>query len=521
MDVEEEQVMVYEVVEVDFDYEFDAPRFFDFTRPESEREVRHSEAWFDSASSYPPSPFVAKLFPREDLYSENINASSKSKYDSGLSFVDGDTHVADDAEYCDQDESCRDVEESRQVLLQNLKSGNLTNVQNHVEGLLGGSSRVLSFFDHLANDVKKTKTKSLAKKPSLPRSSTLMKPTASQLAKQNQRRQACDSRSQKNEHTSTAQIGIENQASKRQKLDGGLLRRIVDMKQQINLARKVPTKDSAVEGIILRTKLRITIPREPDLETSHRAGRIRSTSINEAGNPPATARRFKARPLNRKILEAPLQSMPKKSIPRLPDFQAFHLKTTERAKQHASAPTTSGANCQTDKGLNKTSANHILEIGHKDPKRSDSSDVPKTAACQALHNFKARPLDSKILTSRGDIGVFRNSKREITVPKEFEFQTTKRNQQNPPIELFSKLSLNGESQLKSCGKLEHTQRSIPSKGSKENRLESCLQNKNMTRQRNEKPDTQSGKQMQSIANGGIGETGTQIGISRTFGSWRQ
>lgn len=213
--------------------------------------------------------------------------------------------------------------------------------------------------------------------------------------------------------------------------------------------------------------------------------------------------------------------MPKKSIPRLPDFQAFHLKTTERAKQHASAPTTSGANCQTDKGLNKTSANHILEIGHKDPKRSDSSDVSKTTACQALHNFKARPLDSKILTSRGDIGVFRNSKREITVPKEFEFQTTKRNQQNPPIELFSKLSLNGESQLKSCGKLEHTQRSIPSKGSKENRLESCLQNKNMTRQRNEKPDTQSGKQMQSIANGGIGETGTQIGISRTFGSWRQ
>jgi len=54
MEVEEE-VMVYDVVEVDFDYEFDAPRFFDFTRPESELEVRQSEAWFDSASSYPPS----------------------------------------------------------------------------------------------------------------------------------------------------------------------------------------------------------------------------------------------------------------------------------------------------------------------------------------------------------------------------------------------------------------------------------------------------------------------------------
>uniref|UniRef100_A0A7C8YG81 TPX2 central domain-containing protein n=1 Tax=Opuntia streptacantha TaxID=393608 RepID=A0A7C8YG81_OPUST len=183
-------------------------------------------------------------------------------------------------------------------------------------------------------------------------------------------------------------------------------------------------------------------------------------------------------------------------------------------------------NCSTEilylQGLNKTSANHISEIGYKDPKRSDSSDVPKTAACQTLHHFKARPLDSKILTSRGDIGVFRNSKREVTVPKEFEFQTAKRNQQNPPIELFSKLSLNGESQLKSCGKSGHSRRtSIPSKGSKENRWESCLQNTNMTCRRNEKNDSQSGKHMHSIVNGGIGETDPQIGISRTCGSWRQ
>lgn len=41
---------------------------------------------------------------------------------------------------------CADVEESRQVLLQNLKSGNLTNVQSHVEGLLGGTSGSLYLY---------------------------------------------------------------------------------------------------------------------------------------------------------------------------------------------------------------------------------------------------------------------------------------------------------------------------------------------------------------------------------------
>jgi len=36
-----------------------------------------------------------------------MNASSKSKYDGGLSLIDGDTHVVEDTEYSDQDESCR------------------------------------------------------------------------------------------------------------------------------------------------------------------------------------------------------------------------------------------------------------------------------------------------------------------------------------------------------------------------------------------------------------------------------
>lgn len=45
----------FTAVEIDLDYEFEAARFFDFTREESTVEAREAEMWFDSVDSYPPS----------------------------------------------------------------------------------------------------------------------------------------------------------------------------------------------------------------------------------------------------------------------------------------------------------------------------------------------------------------------------------------------------------------------------------------------------------------------------------
>lgn len=53
MEVEEEQV--FTAHEVDIDYEFDAARFFDFSREETPVEARRAELWFESAKTYPPS----------------------------------------------------------------------------------------------------------------------------------------------------------------------------------------------------------------------------------------------------------------------------------------------------------------------------------------------------------------------------------------------------------------------------------------------------------------------------------
>lgn len=40
---------------IDEEYEFSAPRFYDFVKEETEEEVRKAELWFDSALAYAPS----------------------------------------------------------------------------------------------------------------------------------------------------------------------------------------------------------------------------------------------------------------------------------------------------------------------------------------------------------------------------------------------------------------------------------------------------------------------------------
>lgn len=47
--------IVAEEFEVDFDYEFDAPQYHDFTLPETPAKAGENELWFDSAASYQPS----------------------------------------------------------------------------------------------------------------------------------------------------------------------------------------------------------------------------------------------------------------------------------------------------------------------------------------------------------------------------------------------------------------------------------------------------------------------------------
>ncbi|KAL0393422.1 UNVERIFIED_CONTAM: hypothetical protein Slati_4308400 [Sesamum latifolium] len=308
---EEEVEYNFTAYEIDLDYEFDASRFFDFSRAESPMEARQAELWFDSAGSYPPSPFVARLVPREEILMGNINISPKSKGVESMNLCEGDS----------------DVEVDREISAMGTQYGGLT------------------FYNHMEKNVNSQNQTKLSLKPTCPRTSTLMKPTASQLAKQNRTFHAGYSRPQssvldKTSKSSASTSVIENQAAKRQKLEGGLLRKphsgslkcslmrtsedynskqvagAVQL-QQTNFVHKVPQRDGFFDGSMSRAKPRITIPRDPDLETAQRAQRtsslfVRPSLMNNASRPDGcqSSHSFKALPLNKKIKQPAKLKLP-------------------------------------------------------------------------------------------------------------------------------------------------------------------------------------------------------------------
>lgn len=75
---------------------------------------------------------------------------------------------------------------------------------------------------------------------------------------------------------------------------------------------------------------------EPEFATSQRTRPVRLKSTSELEEEMlAKMPKFKARPLNKKILEAPAYPAPQKSIPHPPEFKEFHLETMARARQDA------------------------------------------------------------------------------------------------------------------------------------------------------------------------------------------
>ncbi|KAK7406199.1 hypothetical protein VNO78_07819 [Psophocarpus tetragonolobus] len=448
MTMEEEdmeiETQVFVAHEIDLDYEFDAVRFFDFNAQESPVQARQAELWFQSARSYPPSPFVAKLVVRED---ESERLEYATAVHGGNSNVPSEIGFSRTVFHHDGSKGGGGSGNISALLSGVLRDVNMPLLQV-TTGMTFSSKTMGANFN--------SKVKCAAMK-----GSTLMKPTASQLAKQNRPHQFVSSRFQKEQDHNkkmnlSASSGIECQAAKRQKLEGGSLHKVADVKHQVNFVHKAPKKVATVDQISGHSKLKITIPREPDLETANRAQRIRpKIAAAEAEVVTVAARRFRARPLNKKILDAPSLPLSKRSTPRLPEFQEFHLKTQERAMQHTSATSSSSLHCiDSNKDLDKHTAVFAQENRIRDLRRPSAMGAPKHDGLDFTHGFKARPLNKKIFSSKGDIGVFRNRKQETTVPMEFNFHTEKRAQHNPPIELFSKMSLTSEVQSNNGSQLK-------------------------------------------------------------------
>ncbi|XP_031258289.1 protein TPX2-like [Pistacia vera] len=245
---------------------------------------------------------------------------------------------------------------------------------------------------------------------------------------------------------------IENLATKRQKLDAGYLCKVSHLKHQALFLHKVPNKAGHLGVSLVHPRSKVTIPREPNLETANRAQRHRSKfNAESAEHAKSNTSAFKARPLNRKIFESPALPLTKKSTLPLTECQEFQLRTSERARQHAHN------NVATRCNHNSVSQNET-----KDSIRPNSVNSLKEEKCEVTQKVKSHPCHKKL--SKGELGVLQNIKQETRVPLELDFPEDKTFLNQPPIELFNKLSLASvHTNIK-----PHSKMPPPSKGSKEN-----------------------------------------------------
>ncbi|WOG96963.1 hypothetical protein DCAR_0416302 [Daucus carota subsp. sativus] len=247
-------------VEFDPDYEFDAARFYDFTRLESFSEAEEAQLWFRFAPSYPPSPFNVKVNWSEDCaVAEVVDCMSS---DGGDTSEGGSTREIEDGGECSE------------------------------------------YYTEIDPDIEKLKSKPLSKSSKL-KTSTFMKPTVSHLAKQSKERYVSQKFVTKAyERDTLIQPGFECEATKRQKLESGYQRKVAQLKHHAPLSHKSSKKVGSVETSSINHRSKVTIPREPDLETAQRAKNRRfrpknaSEGCQQGDQLPYT---FKARPLNRKV----------------------------------------------------------------------------------------------------------------------------------------------------------------------------------------------------------------------------
>ncbi|XP_017439307.1 uncharacterized protein LOC108345234 isoform X2 [Vigna angularis] len=281
---------------------------------------------------------------------------------------------------------------------------------------------------------------------------SFMKPTASHLAKQKnvlEVRSPESIRFQRQNSSST-----DCALTKRQKLEAGYLRKAARLKHQIRFTHKTKEVDQPASNSA--SKSNVTVAKEPNLMTALRAHRHTSKSSGESAGPTlSSSQESKARPLNKKILEGPAQTLSKTKTSRPTQCQEFHLRTSERAMQNTYNNVRSSLKC-----------NSISNTETRNLRRSNSSSV---GSAQEKCN-KLRGSSDVKLSSKSERGVFRNIKVYPLEPNDQDSTN------EPPTELFSKLTLASE--------VEQTAKSSPkkqttSKGSKENRHGSFQDNERM------------------------------------------
>ncbi|XP_041006375.1 protein TPX2 isoform X2 [Juglans microcarpa x Juglans regia] len=546
---EESNRMISTMTMIDETYEFSAPRFYDFIKGETEEEVIKAELWFDSALTYAPSPCMPRIrtgrsFTVESLcsFNEADQIMQKTSESSHPKATDSNSEAKPQGEVMPAETKKQEVtpieakeQNSAQVSADKVigeddkGEGACTEETGRVcAGRAPASVKIEASDDKsnckssvnvgteactpkptmtsrkgdLMTDSKKHQT---AKKiASLVRNPSALKPRnqlqsshAKSIKPSSVKREAI----MKNP-AGTPNLAQENQAIKRQKLEGGKTRQILNVKPQLlphksklgltsstsNLCssaankttkedRKVYVREPAKPFVSMaemmkkfesstrdlslppvntslshmKTRLTLTRPKDPELETAQRVRSIRVKSTAELEEEMmAKIPKFRARPLNKKMLEARTLPAIPRTTPQPPEFQEFHLETMARANQNAESASVASTELSHQNNpwkphLTAPKSPLLQTLLRARPPRVKSSFELEQEELEKLPKFKAKPLNKKIFESKGDLGMFCNAKKHVTVPQEFHFATDER---IPPsvavVDLFDKLSLNSE-----------------------------------------------------------------------------
>ncbi|KAG2240033.1 hypothetical protein Bca52824_091153 [Brassica carinata] len=262
----------FSLEEFDIDFEFDAPRFYDFTRPELDSETEETEFWFESAGNYPPSPFSPKFNWKLEPLEQITNTSSEIKpVDTGL------------------------------------------NPKDKYNGFI--------YYNQKVKDVSKTKSKSRTKSSS---NSTLTRPTVSLLARQNKPLDVYSVQLLTRCQRSLAKFGdslspilvskLQNQDTNRQKLEAKVAQVNSNRRSKLTVPKE-PNLRTAERSERHRPKVNSEIKQNAK-------SRINSSKID-------TTNKY----IN---LETSSASLPKSNTTRSQDVKAFGLRTALRAKERSS-----------------------------------------------------------------------------------------------------------------------------------------------------------------------------------------
>ncbi|XP_022764096.1 protein TPX2-like [Durio zibethinus] len=498
-------------------YEFLAPRFFDFMKGESEEDTRNAELWLETALSYAPSPFIVRIragnrsFHVESLcnFSE-ADQMQKASESSDATTPNCNLEDKPQAELVPDkvNEEVKPSEakvEINQIVTEVANDDKDTEKAATVSAQDNGSDLTQRARSNVTGDKEKSKSSVQVETEACCTSKLLMNSSKKLVSdKKNQTAKKIASLLQnpsmlktKNGSAGTPNLSLENQAIKRQKLDGGRSRQILNIKPHNlphksklgltsgssnlcsstaktfnKLERKVYVREPAAPFVSMaemikkfqsstrdlslpssslsnmKPTLKLTSPKEPEFETAQRVRSVRVKSTSELEEEMmAKVPKFKARTLNKKIFEAPALPALPRSTPKLPEFQEFHFETMARANKNAE--TSSVASTEVSRQNNQWKP-HLTEPKtpvlqtslRARPSKVKSSIDLEQEELEKAPKFKARPLYKKIFESKGELGIFCNAKKQVTIPQEFHFAT---NERIPPaaavVDLFDKLSL--------------------------------------------------------------------------------